>query len=302
MQILKQKITGFTASNITETIAEYNKATTYAQGAEVRIGAYIYKSIVNGNLGNDPIETLNILWIKWGVSNRFAMLDLAANTKSVVVGGALVVEFQQNRMDTIVIGNYEATTVKVEILDGATVEWSYETTFSLNEGVVDWYTWTYLPYSYEVNRALMVKLGFIDSATTVRVTFNYDSTVSDRTACGYLVGGNAIEMGKTLYGVGFKFNSFTSKEFDTFGTLNMVKRGVQDLVDFNTIIKLNEKALMTTKRDIKEHYDTVVAFIVDEMQESKYENMITLGIIQDASVVLNNSEIIDLAWSVQEVI
>jgi hypothetical protein len=302
MQLLKQRITSFTSSNITETVAAYNKTTTYAQGAEVRVGAYIYKSVTAGNLGNDPIETLNIYWSKWGVSNRNAMLDLSTSTKSVLVGGSLVVEFLQDRMDTIVLGNYEATTVKVEILDGTTVEWSYETEFSLNEGVEDWYTWTYLPYSYEVNRTLMVKLGFVDKNTTVRVTFTYDADVSDRTACGYLVGGSSVEMGKTLYGVGFKFNSFTSKEFDTFGTLNMVKRGVQDLVDFNTFINLNEKGLMTAKREIKEHYDTVVAFILDELQESRYENMITLGVIQDASVVLNNGVVADLAWSVQEVI
>jgi hypothetical protein len=59
---------------------------------------------------------------------------------------------------------------------------------------------------------------------------------------------------------------------------------------------------MTAKREIKQHYDTVVVFILDEQDDSNYENMITLGIIQDATVVLNNGVMADLAWSVQEVI
>jgi hypothetical protein len=300
MQLLKQRILDFTASNITETVSAYNSTTTYTQGAEVLVGPYIYKSVTDGNLGNDPIATLNIYWVKWGVSNRHSMLDLASGTKSFVTGGPLVIEFEQNFIDTLVLGNYEASSVLVEVMDSlGTVVWTYLSDLSINEEVVDWYTWTYEPYVVELNRSLMIKLGYVEVGATVRVTFNYASV---RTACGYLVGGNSVDMGRTLYGVGFKFNSFTTKAFDSFGTLNMVKRGVQDLVDFNTVIDLNKKALMTAKREIKQHYDTVVVFILDERDDSNYENMITLGIIQDATVVLNNGVEADLAWSVQEVI
>jgi len=303
MQILKQKITEFLDSNIAETIPAYNPTTTYDAGDEVLVGSYTYKSLIDGNVGNEPIKTQNVKWIKWGVSNKFSMLDLAANTKSVLSGDSLVVEFTQNTMDTIVIGNYEASTITVEIFDNlGTLKWSYDTTLSLNEYVNDWWDWTYEDYNYEVDRALMIKLGFLDRDATVKVTFNYDPLLSSQTACGYLIGGNAVDMGHSLYGVGFKFNSFTTKSFDTFGTFSMKKRSVQDLVDFNTIVKLNKKPLMTLKREIKAHYDDIVAFIVDETAESRFENIITLGIIQDASVALNNGVIVDVAWSVAEVI
>ena len=109
-------------------------------------------------------------------------------------------------------------------------------------------------------------------------------------------------MGETLYGVNFKFNSFATKEFDAFGTLSVLKRGVQDIVDFNTVIQHTEKGLMTTKREIKEVYDDVIAFILDTSETSQYENMITLGTIQDANVVLNNGTVYNIAWSVIEVI
>jgi len=304
MQILKQTITDFTYSNLTETIVEYNPATTYAVGNEVRIGAYTYKSVIAGNVGNNPEDTLDVKWVKWGVSNKFSMLDLASGTKSVKMGASLIVEFEQNNMDTLVIGNYEASNILVEILDtdDITVLWSYQTEFSINNGVDNWYDWTYQPYGYEIDRALMVKLGFVDATTKVRVTFVYENTLSDRTSCGYLLCGKTVNMGESLYGVGFKFNSFTTKEFDTFGTFKMVKRSVQDLVNFNTCVKLNEIPLMTIKRNIKAHYDTIVAFIVDESVDSRFENMITLGIIQDVDIALNNGVVLDLAWSVQEVI
>ena len=117
MQILKQKIAEFTSSNITETVPPYDSNTTYNVGDEVLIGSYTYRSLLADNIGNDPLETTNVKWIKWGVSNKFAMLDLAANTKSIMEEDSLVVEFTQNMMDTLVIGNYEASNITIEILE-----------------------------------------------------------------------------------------------------------------------------------------------------------------------------------------
>jgi len=302
MFILKQSITDFISSNVTETVDEYSASYTYALGEEARDGAYIYKSVIADNLGNKPEDTLDMLWVKIGVSNKYAMLDLRANTKSTKTGDNLVVEFAQNMSDTLALGNYSASSVLIEIFDEYDVEiWSYETPETLNEGVVDWWTWTYNDYGYEYNKALMVPLGRTDGAK-VRVTFNYSSVLGSTASCGYLISGIAQYMGETLYGVNFKFNSFATKEFDAFGTLSVLKRGVQDIVDFNTVIQHTEKGLMTTKREIKEVYDDVIAFILDTSETSQYENMITLGTIQDANVVLNNGTVYNIAWSVIEVI
>ena len=49
-------------------------------------------------------------------------------------------------------------------------------------------------------------------------------------------------------------------------------------------------------------YNDVVVFILDERDESNYENMLTLGTVQDASVVLSNAVLYNIAWSVIEVI
>ena len=302
MQVLQQKITEFTYSNLTETYALWSASTTYAVGAKVRIGAYIYESVTANNLNNNPIATENARWLRVDVSNKYAMLDLRANTKGITVGGDTVVEFQQNFMDTLAIGNYEANKVKVEILDeSGVVLWTYQTPESISSTVIDWWTWTYEPYAYEVNRGIMIKLGVVSQTTTVRVTFKYIDII-ERTACGYLVGGNSLNMGQTEYGVNFSFNSFATKEFDSDGNFTVKKSSIQDLVDFNTTITLKEKSVPQTKREIKEFYDDVVVFIVDENENSIHENMLTLGTVQDASIVLNNGVLFNIAWSVLEVI
>ena len=302
MQVLQQKITDFTYSNLTETIALWNSTTTYAVGDEVRVGSFIYESVTASNVGNNPTETDGIRWLKSGVSNKYAMLDLRANTKATTVGGDTVVEFTQNYIDTLAIGNYEANYILVEILDELNVvQWSYQTPDSINSTVIDWWTWTYEPYQYEVNRGIMIRLPLVAQFNKVRVTFKYFSGIN-RTACGYLVGGNALSMGCTEYGINFSFNSFATKEFDNEGNIRVEKRTVQDLVDFNTVVKLGEKSIPQIKREIKHFYDDIVVFIVDEQEDSDYENLLTLGTVQDASIVLNNKYLYNIAWSVLEVV
>ena len=297
MNYLKQEIIDFTSTNLTESVAEWSAATTYAVGDLAKKGTYIYKSAIASNLNNDPEEYNDIKWLKYQISNKYAMLDLSANSKSEYTG-SLTVTFTQNRMSTLAIGNYDATTISVEVLDelDATI-WSYESEDTLNENVSDWWDYIYSDYGYEVNRGIKIELGRI--GTSVRVTFNSSVDVPI-TACGYLVGGEKVDMGCTLYGVSFTYNSFATKEFDTFGTLNLIKRGVQDLVDFNTVI--DNSQLQSSRRKIKSIYNDIIVFIVDEQEDSNHENLLTLGVIQDASTVLSNPTKTTISWSVVEVI
>jgi len=303
MQYVSQQITGFTSTNLTDTYNDYNPATTYTfesgtptNASIARYGTYYYRSLVNGNIDNTPTEHENIKWLKWGVSNKFAMLDLQAQTKSMYTGN-MVVEFLQNRMTTLGVGNYEAEYITVEILNTlGEVIWTQDTTSSLNEFVVDYYSYIYETYGYEIDKAIKIDLPTVGNK--VRLTF-HKSTESTITACGFLVGGIPVNMGNTLYGVNFSFNSYAVKEFDDFGTLSITKRAVQDLVDFETSIPSIE--LVTLKREIKKVYNDIVMFIVDDKTDL-YENLITLGTVQDVSVVLDNPVNSIMSFSIIEAV
>lgn len=303
MQYLAQQITSFLATNLTDTYNDWSSSTTYSfesgtptNSSVARYGTYYYRSVINSNLNNNPVATENIKWTKYSVSNKYAMLDLAANTKSIYNDGNLYVTFIQNQMTTLTIGNYEADTVTIEILDESdNILWTYTTDSSVNELVEDYWTYIYTDYGYEIDRAIKIDLPLI--GYKVKVTFN-KSVESDVTACGYLVGGEAIDMGCTLNGINFKFNSFAFKETDDWGTLTVTKRAVQDLVDFETVIDSNR--LQTYKRQLKSIYNDIVVFIVDESENSEYENILTLGVIQDASIVLTDLDKTVISYSVME--
>jgi len=297
MVYLSQEITTITSTNLTEATTAWNSATSYAAGDYALFDTYVYKSVASHS-NKSPADYTGIYWVKWSISNKWASLDLSSQSKSSVTGADLTITFPQNRMKTLAIGNYEAASILIEILasDGTTVLWSYDLEDTIYNNVVDWWTWTFSDYVYEVDRAIKIELGRTDGSF-VRVTFikSPSSTVS---SCGFLLGGNVVYMGCTLNGINFNFNSYATKESDPFGTLNIIKRAVQDKVDFNTIIENNR--LMTSKRNIKSVYNDIIAFIVDERDDSPFENMITLGVIESANVVLDDGEYTTLSWSILE--
>lgn len=306
MKFLKQQIDTLLTTNITESVAEYNPATTYTfesgeptSASLARVGSYIYRSLVSNNTGHHPEETLNTKWVKWAASNAYSMLDMKSGTKTSL-NDDIVVTFNWTRDDdTVVIGNYSGDYVKVEVLDTLdSVLWSYETQSTINEDVTDYWSYIYSDYGFEVNRAVMVSVPATLNPEKCRVTIYQHAT--ENTECGFLVAGNAVSMGCTLIDVSFNFNSFATKEFDSFGTANIVKRAIQDISDFETMIDSVE--IPTMKRKIKDIYDDVVVFIVDDSEESKYENMITLGTVQDASVIHSNPSKSTITWSVVEVV
>ena len=294
MQYVKQEIKEFVETNLQDIYDEWNPNTTYTvetnnnaltNASMVRYGAFYYRSVTENNKGYNPVQYENIKWVKHSVSNKFAMLDMSANSKSVIQNGSITVVFEQNFIELLGFGNYEAEYIEVELLDSdmTTVLWSKNTSNRINENVYDYWDYIYAPYFNESDHTETMVIPLL--GTYVRVTFR-EQPFFARASCGYLIGGSPVFMGNTLNGVTFGYNSFTSKEVTPFGNLEIIKRGVQALVDFETVIPSNYLPRM--RRELKTVYDEIVLFVLDERENSPYENLMTLGVIQDAGVVLEN--------------
>lgn len=308
MQYVKQELTEYVSTNLTDIYNDWSPTTTYilevddenlTNASIVRYGAYYYRSVTNNNLNFNPVEYENIKWVKYAVSNKFAMLDMSANSKSIVEGGNLTVTFLQNQASIIGIGNYEADYLLIEILapDGVTILWSYQTPSNINANVYDYYDYIYEPYL--LNQDFTTKISLPISGRYIRMTFAA-LPFTGNSACGYLIVGNPVDMGMSLMGVKFGYNSLTTKEISEFGNLVVNKSFIQDIVDFETVVSSNYLPRM--RRELKKVYDEIVLFIIDERDNSPYENLMTLGVIQDASVMLENNIETVMSFSIIEAI
>ena len=294
MYYIKQELTEFTSTNLTDTYSDWSPTITYivepdnalTSASVVRYGSYYYRSVTSTNLNFNPETYSNIKWVKHAVSNKYAMLDMSSNSKSVVVGGDLTVTFLQNQSSILGIGNYEADYITIEILapDGSTILWTYDTPSNINANVYDYYDYIYEPYNLDQDFTTKVNLPL--QGRYIRMTF-HKLLITNRSACGYLIVGNPVYIGMSLMGVKFGYNSLTTKEISSFGNLDIKKSFIQDIVDFETVIA--STYLPRMRRELKKIYDEIVLFVIDERDVSEYENLMTLGVIQDASVVLENN-------------
>lgn len=307
MKLVQQQIQSFLSSNITEPFLEYNTATTYSfeedetaltNASVVRYSNYNYRSLINNNTNNNPEETENTKWVKWSVSNRYAMIDVSSTSKTVIENDDIVVEFLRGSIDLIGIGNMTASGVTIEHYDsiGTLISTATQTiTFSINEDVYDLWDYMYSEYSLAIDRG--VKIDIPPIGHKIKVTIHQQVSLG-KTECGFFIAGEVIDMGETLAEVGFNFNSFSTVDTDIFGTTTITKRNIQDLVDFETIVNSNDT--IKTKRKIKTIYDDIVLFVIDPSENSEHENILTLGKVQDASTVLTTATKTIITWSVFE--
>lgn len=306
MQYVKQEITSFESTNLTDIYPDWSAITAYGvepdtsltNASVVRYGAYYYRSVTANNLNFNPVEYENIKWVKYAVSNKYAMLDMSSGSKSIIEGSNLTVTFKQNQASVIGIGNYEALNILIEILapDGTTVLWTYNTPSTVNANVYDYYDYIYEPYM--LDQDFTTKINLPIAGRFVRMTFN-KLPLTNRSACGYLIVGNPVSMGKSLVGTPrFSYNSLTTKEITPFGNLEITKGFIQDVVDFETVI--SSFNLPRMRRELKKIYDQIVLFIIDERDTTEYENLMTLGVIQDASVIMENTVESIISFSVIE--
>ena len=180
MQYIKQELTEFTYTNLTDSYPDWSPTTTYIVQADnaltsasiARYGSYYYRSVTSANLNFNPETYKNIKWVKHSVSNKYAMLDMSSNSKSVFEGGDLTVTFLQNQSSILGIGNYEAEYITIDILapDGTTIIWTYNTPSNINANVYDYYDYIYEPYNLDQDFTTKVNLPL--QGRYVRMTFH----------------------------------------------------------------------------------------------------------------------------------
>ncbi|WP_455756471.1 hypothetical protein [Sulfurimonas sp.] len=306
MEFIRQQITNLTSISIAARFDDYNPEKTYTIETDVenltsasvaRVGNYYYRSLSPSNKGNNPPDTLRTHWMKLSASNRFAGIDLQSRTKTISEGSDLAVEFERGTIDTFGIGYFEASSIKIEHLNstGDVIDMATQTlTFSVNEGVIDAWTYIYAPYSTSVERNVLVRVKPI--GLKIRITFAQGQ--NNRAAYGFLIGGRITDMGLTSINVDFSFKSFDVDTEDEFGTTQTVKRVTQDLVRFQTEIKREEATLMI--REAKAIYGEVVLFVVDPSESSINENMLTLGKVKSVTSQVTTSLINFVKWTIKE--
>lgn len=306
---LPQAIQDFTFTNLVEDYPVWDENTTYIYeddennltSSSVALYAnYYWRSTSNGNLGNKPIDSkgnTNSNWYKFAPSKVYSLLDLSAETEASVEGGDLIVEFVRNfDIETLVLGKFTASQIIIENLDDLDNVLATQTiTYSVNEFVEDCWTYIYSPYSDEVDRNIKIDIQPI--GTKVKVTFVKQVT-ANKASCKFLVAGLTEELGETASGINTGFESYIPTEKDKFGassTSSIIERTIKG---FDTWVENTDKKRV--ERLGKSLKNKIEVYIIDPKDNSKIENEIILGQLENYTDLYTNFTKIKINWSIKE--
>lgn len=273
--------TRLTSSSVAEphaTETAYNAGTTYAIGAEVVVAAdhRKYESLQAGNVGNTPASSPS-WWFDLGPTNRWAMLDILRNTRTVDASPVTVVLTPGVRINSLALLGLDATSVTVSMTNaGDTV---YERTVDLNtREVLGWYDYFFEPFTTLPSMVLWDLPPF----TAGILTIDIENAAGD-VGCGAVVIGSYQYIGETEHQAESDALNFSTVERDEFGNAVLVPRRSIPKV---TQTVFASKALVNAIRDLRDSLNASPAFwsSLDESDDDWFESFAILGIYRKFTI------------------
>lgn len=210
-----------TASNVPETVPLWDAATAYTVGQRVRRDTThrIYEAAAasTNKIPEQNLTGLEAAWLDVQATNRFSMLD-AVNSTVTTNAGTIDMTLTPGRANSLYLGGLDAGSVDVFVMNGATVRQTRHYRLLL-DNVFSWSQWLDEPIVRATD--LTITDLPIYKGDTVRVVINQPGGTA---GCGTLVVGMSRDIGKVLYGAGFRLKSNSVYKDKGFGFVGLVKR------------------------------------------------------------------------------
>ena len=224
MKVIKSIVTTdaiLTSSNILEN--EYStwvSGTSYAALARVIYQHKIYERVIAGAGTTTPdIDQVNWLYISY--TNRWRMFDNIISNTSSRVGGITFTLTPNQPVDSLILLNVNAASVRVVMNDSVDgIVYDRTVVLSGKESVVDYYSYFFNNIAEKKTTATFLDIPSYPTAT-ITVTISSGSNLVE---VGEVIYGTMTVVGRTNYNTVIGIKSFSRKEVDEFGNVTVVKR------------------------------------------------------------------------------
>ena len=292
MLILEQKIKKFISTNLQQPYTEWNEATEYAWNTTIVYKNHIYRNIVKHNKGVQP--DLNTgKWLLFGVDNAFAMLDLHSHTDTAMDKGltSIDVEFSSAGYDYIGFGNVKGSLITITEFsaNGTELKKTHNKIGNERTCAVTWHDYYYcgIPDKLDLGKGKAVDFLYGNvMPTTASIKVSIHENSDHKASCGSMVSGKSKDIGNTQFGVNIRLVDYSVKTTDKYGITTIEKHDSQEV--FTCEIKFPAKTTQMVKREVKQNLGKVVMIIAEPERDSNYDNLITLGYIEDFQIDINN--------------
>lgn len=289
MKIIRPTTIGdaqFVSSNITEDdYPVYSAVTTYAKGDRVIVLSVhlVYESVVDSNLGNDPLDTTAdpAKWVKVGATNRWSMFTDPISRQSSVAE-EIVTTIAPGRINAIAFFNLDATEIELTLTDP--VEGVvYTNTIDLNDSaaITDWYSYFFEPITRKKDVSLFDLPAYGAAELEIRV-----KAPGGTAKCGRVVVGLQKDIGLTKWGAQFSIINYSSMQFDSFGNYLGLKKPFAKRANCEVWIRNNK--LETIRSTLDQYRDEPLVW---STAQENYEGLTLIyGIYKDVSQVIRHPQ------------
>ena len=260
--------------------------TIYANGAKVSYQIdgvfHRFESLQDSNQAHPPEKypNENQWWLDLGYVNKLAAFQNDRNTQTVTASPYIVSIDPNERFGAIAVGNIDADSVTVEVLNGSEVIYT-KTNQLKTRDVYDWYSWTYEPF-YQASGTIFTNLP-INSDNTCRITIiNGGGSVK----VGSILIGLPTDIGLAQYGTGIRRQNFSTFERDEFGETKITIRRNIPRINFSLVI---DKRKVNNVRRLLDELNGIVTFYagIVETEHGYFDSVFLIGLYKDVSYSLD---------------
>jgi hypothetical protein len=258
-----------------EAYSAYGAGTSYALAASVTYGGRIYESLAASNVGHQP-DINPTWWLDTGPMNTLAMFDNQVSTSTTTTSTTLVVTVATGIIDSLYLGNVDATMVEVVVRDGlgGTIVYSASQDMA-GETVGDWYQYFFFDPLILRTQALFTGIPpYASSHVTITLT------KVGGTSVGVASFGRIKTLGLTQYGARAGIMDFSRKETDQYGNTTFVERAYSKRLSAQ--VEIENSQLNRTQRLLYDVRATPVVWIGSEIPTYD-EALIVFGFYRDFS-------------------
>jgi hypothetical protein len=257
--------------------AAYAGGTTYALGDRVIVVGTdihdVYESLQASNTGHTP-ATSPTWWLRISSTNRWKMFDGSVNSQTTRADSIAVTIIASGRIDSVVLLNISAATVRVKMTDAVDGIVYDETQSMISDGgIIDWYAYFFEPVERKAD-AVFTGLPPYSNATIEITLTDTGSTVS----CGECVLGLSKNIGGTQYGGSVGIQDYSTKTVDDFGNYSVVERAFSSRGSFT--IWVDSTYVDSLKTLLAGYRATPVVYIGSD----GYTSTVAYGFYKDFSI------------------
>ena len=207
----------------------WSSSTTYSKGAMVRYNHVSYKSLDDGNSGNNPANTWSgeeAKWQKIGATMPYRMLDEYVETQTEAPAGApLTFTVPFNRATSFALLNLQGANARVVITDTDEDpdEILLDEEFSLltDIGQLSLFDYYFEPLS-SLESFIRTEMPLALTGTLHVELYPGDDTIQAK--IGHVIVGRARYLGMTKYDAEVGITDYSRKTTDEFGVTTLVRR------------------------------------------------------------------------------